>query len=113
MKSSTEELQRNDHDTLIRIETNLKNLSTDVKIMGDGLNLRVADHEIRMQKIEMLVNQTNPIETIKEFRTLQQQTRDYFITANTYRIIAGFVGGLAVLLLSQIPNWLKILGWIK
>lgn len=108
-----ETLQRADHDTLIRIEANLTNLATDVKIMGDGLNARVADHELRLQKIETLVNQINPVDTVKEFRTLQQQVHDYFTTANAYRVIAGVVGGLVMFILTQAPNILKLWGVIK
>jgi hypothetical protein len=104
-KIDLETLQRTDHDTLIRIEANLNNLATDVKIMGDGLNARVADHELRMQKLETVVNQLNPIETLKEFRNLQQQVHDFYTTANVYRIIAGFVGGLFMFVATQLPTW--------
>lgn len=108
-----DKLQREDHDALVRIEANLSNLSTDVKIMGDGLNARVADHELRIQKIETLINQTNPLETVKEFRVLQGKVHDYFTTANAYRVIAGIIGGFIFFIFSQLPTWLRITGVIR
>lgn len=108
-----ESLQRSDHDTLIRIEANLSNLATDVKIMGDGLNARVADHELRIQKIETLVNQTSPLETVGEFRKLQSEVHDFKVTANVYRVIAGFTGGFVMFLFTQVAPLLRYFGLIK
>lgn len=103
-----DELQRADHDTIVKIETKLDGLITDVKIMGDGVMGKLSDHEVRIKKLEDVVIQIDPITTVKEFRILQQQFHDSITTANTYRIIAGFIGGLVMFLLTQAPNWIRI-----
>jgi hypothetical protein len=110
--TDVDKIQREDHDLLVRIEANLTNLGTDVKIMGDGINLRVSDHEIRIQKLETVGVQTDPVETIRQFHILQQQVHDFMTTANVLRIAAGIIGGLVFYLLTQIPFLLHAWGII-
>ena len=108
-KIDLETLQRADHDALIRVESKLDNLATDVKIMGDGFGKTVADHEIRIKRIEDVIVQTNLLESYKEFRILQQKVHDFMTSANVYRVIAGFLGGGIVFLATQLPNWIRLL----
>lgn len=45
-----------DHDLLIRIETRMESLRTDIKELKDGTSSQIDDHEKRLQKIEKKVN---------------------------------------------------------
>lgn len=108
-KIDLETLQRADHDALIRVESKLDNLATDVKLMGDGVTKTMSDHELRLKKLEDIVTQTSPLDSIKEFRALQQKVHDFTTTANAYRIVAGFIGGVIVFILTQLPNWVTLI----
>lgn len=102
-----------DHDTLIRVETKMDGLVTDIKEMKDGVQKTLADHELRIKKVEDIVQVTTPIETLGEFRKLQLEVRDFKTTANAFRVIAGLVGGGIMYLLTQIPNVLRGWGLLK
>jgi hypothetical protein len=45
-----------DHDLLIRIETRMESLRTDIKELKDGTTCKIDDHEARIQKIEKKVS---------------------------------------------------------
>lgn len=55
VKASSNKLA-NDHDLLIRIETRMEGLRTDIKELKDGTSSQIDDHEKRLQKIEKKVN---------------------------------------------------------
>ena len=115
MTSSTdlESLQRADHDTIIRLEAKLDGLIADVKIMNDGMSKQIGDHEVRLRKIEDIVIQADPTGNIARLNKLEQEVRDFKTGANVYRVVAGAVGGMMVFVFSQLPTWLRLLGWVK
>ena len=45
-----------DHDLLIRIETRMESLRTDIRELKDGTTTQIDDHEKRLQKIEKKVS---------------------------------------------------------
>lgn len=110
MNSDAQKIQSLDHDTLIRVETKMDGIVSDIKEMKDGTSKTLADHELRIQSIEDIVQITSPLETVKDFRKLQLEVRDFKTTANAFRLIAGLVGGAIMYLLTQVPNLLKTWG---
>lgn len=47
--------QHNDHDLLIRVDENVKNLVTDIKSMKDDttVSTQLTDHELRIRRLEL------------------------------------------------------------
>lgn len=102
-----------DHDLLITLNVKVDNLATDIKAVGDGVGKQIADHEVRIRKIESDHEAVNPVQTFKDFKTLEQQVRDAKTTAGVYRIVAGFIGGAIFFILTQLPHVLRQWGLIK
>lgn len=53
-----------DHDLLIRLETKLENLRTDIKDLKDGTNDKIADHERRLGALESSKTKQNTLMSI-------------------------------------------------
>lgn len=130
-----EQLQRQDHDTLIEVKTMVGNLSTDVKIMGDGINARLIDHEARIRKIEETIISTQPEKNIIRINGIDERMRkieDLIISVNpdekikllhdvdgrvsgmektqlVQRSIGGAIGGILVFILTQAPGWVRFI----
>ena len=45
-------MQQLDHDLLVRLDQKVTDLKTDVKEIKDGTAAAIADHEIRLKKLE-------------------------------------------------------------
>lgn len=105
-----------DHDLLIKLNTQFEIFTTqykqDMLSLKDGYTRTLADHELRINKLEKITDEVSPIETVKEFRLLQQQVHDFVVSANAYRVVGGLLGGAVVFLLTQLPNIIKIIGAI-
>lgn len=110
---SQDVLQRSDHDTLIRVEAKMDNLSTDVKIMGDGVMKSIADHEKRIHDLENVVAQSDPVNNIKLLFQLRDQIREFTSTAAAWRVMAGLLGGFMMFFLTQLPVILRNFGILK
>lgn len=41
-----------DHDLLIRVDENVKNLIIEIKDMKDGTTVKLTDHELRLRRLE-------------------------------------------------------------
>lgn len=102
-----------DHDLLIRLETKMDSVVVDIKELKDGTTQTMAGHGLRIKKLEDITTAVKPVETVAEFRVLQNQVRDFFTTANTWRVITGLISGAIVFLLTQLPNILKAFGVIR
>lgn len=44
---------QSDHDLLIRVDENVKNLITEIKDMKDGTSAQLLDHETRIRRLEL------------------------------------------------------------
>lgn len=111
--SAQDSLQRSDHDALVRVEAKLDNLATDVKLMGDGMQQKLVDHESRIRKVEDVLTQADPINNTKLLFAVRDQIRDFKTSANAWRIAAGMMGGLVMFVLTQLPNILRLWGVLK
>jgi len=49
--------QQNDHDLIIRLDTKLDDLKTDIKELKDGTAMKIEDHEARLKIIENKITQ--------------------------------------------------------
>lgn len=45
--------QHSDHDLLIRVDENVKNVIVELKNMKDDTGVKVADHELRIRRLEL------------------------------------------------------------
>lgn len=108
-----EKLQRLDHDALIRVEENLKNIGADIKEMKDGTSLTLSDHEIRLKSIETIVQVVKPEQSLAEFRVLQQQWRDFGNNLRLLQLFWGALGAAIIFLITQVPNILRSWGVIN
>lgn len=57
-----------DHDLLIRLDTKVDQLTKDVKLMSDGISTKIASIDIRVNAIEKLIDETQPLEVIKQIK---------------------------------------------
>ncbi len=106
-----EKLQRFDHDTLIRLEVLVKNVSDDIKEMKDGTARQLANLELRLKVVESVHEATKPEQTLNEFRIVQRDFRDFVVQAQTARYFAGLLGGLLASVLTLFLNYvLKNIG---
>lgn len=96
--------QSNDHDLLIRLEVVVNTISKDIREMKDGTAKELAQHDLRLKRIEQLLDTTNFEQAMEDFKKTQQLVHDTVVTANAFRMIAGFIGGLVVFLLTQLPS---------
>lgn len=47
------EQQHSDHDLLIRVDENVKNLIIEIKDMREGISVKLTDHELRLRRLEL------------------------------------------------------------
>ena len=109
----TSKMAQLDHDAIIRVEEAVKNIAADVREMKDGNNKIMSEHESRIAKIEIVMEVVKPELTLKEFRELQTQWRDFHTTAKAWRVLGGIMGGIVTFALLQLPNILRDWGVIK
>ncbi len=43
----------NDHDLLITMHEQIKNVRLDIKELKDGTDIKLADHEVRLRRLEL------------------------------------------------------------
>lgn len=51
-RQTPQRLTNEEHDLLIRIDENLRNLTSEVKDIKDGVKASIADHETRLRRLE-------------------------------------------------------------
>lgn len=66
-------LQRQDHDTLIRVEVATNDIRSDIKELKDGVKSTITDHENRLIVLEKAVT----AEKLKDFDSLVLWHRDF------------------------------------
>ena len=110
-------LPTNDHDLLIKLNANFETFTNqyriDVRELKDGTTKTLADHELRISKIEDIINQVQPTQTYAEFKTLQLQFNNVIVGAKVARfftgIITGILGGISVLVTPLLVRWISSL----
>lgn len=87
--------QMDDHDILIELRTNFgsftKQYQIDMTELKNGTAGKLVDHENRINALEKVNDEIHPVQTVKEFRTLQATFRDQQIAnRTTLRMLAWF-----------------------
>ena len=87
--------QPSDHDVLITLNANFqtftKQYQLDMAEIKNGTSARLAEHEIRLHKLEAITNEVKPIETVAEFRALQKNWNDFVVSTKTARWFIGLI----------------------
>lgn len=107
--SEWERMQRADHDTLIRVETLMQTIATDIKEFKDGLRVTISDHDARIRLLEKLNEQFPPIPLVKELHDNTEWRKDFQTRYKTVVAMAGLTGGLIMFIITFIANFFGIL----
>lgn len=67
-------MNQNDHDLLIRVDTNLQNLTLEVKSLRDNTLSRIAS--VEAIKLDKIVFESHKEETDKAVKSLQERQED-------------------------------------
>lgn len=105
-----ENMQFDDHTTLIRLEAKVDSLILDVKEVKDGTTIKLADHETRIRTIEKTHEEINPIQVTKDFKDVQQQVHDFQTIWKFAITVAGTIGGIIGFILSVAVDSLHLFG---
>jgi hypothetical protein len=94
-----------DHDLLIRLDEKFENFHKqyilDMQRLTGSLEKEIQDHSLKLKAHEARLDAIDELIVI---------TRT---SANIYRIVGGFIGGLIVFLLTQLPTILRNWNLIK
>ena len=106
-----------DHDLLVTLNTKfeifIKSYAEDMKDLKDGISTKIADHELRINSIEKVVEQINPIQAYGRFQKLEQDWRDQQTKLGVWRWVTGIISAGIMFILTQIPNVFRSWGIIK
>jgi hypothetical protein len=91
-----------DHDLLITLNTKVDNLAADMKVLGDGISQRVADHEGRIRTIEDVHNRVNPEGSVRRLDKLEKKV-------DAYVLVASVAGGIISFVITQLPGWIELI----
>lgn len=89
-ESTKDKIARQDHDTLIRVESVVNNMATDLKTLADGSAIRLTTAEARLTALEKINDETKPRDI---FLTVTEHDRSLRDLKTTYKTIVWFVGG--------------------
>ncbi len=98
---SLDKLQRLDHDTLIRLESKVDSVLTDIKDLKEGTTTKLADHELRLRVLEKLAEQYQPELNLKKLNEVYQWKHDFQVTWKVILATASAVGGIVGFLLEM------------
>lgn len=94
-----ETIRRQDHDTLIRLDGKVDNLTTEVKKMSDGTATTLAGHESRLQVLEKISNEVDIPRRIKQIEENSSWIHDFKITWKTILLIVSAGSSLVTFIL--------------
>lgn len=101
---SLDKLQRQDHDSLIRLESKFDNFLTsytqDIKDLKDGTTKQLADHEIRLRSIEKMIETFKPEERVKQLDSLLQDRNDSKVRRRTIMAIVAVIASVVSTILT-------------
>src|SRR5581483_7111988 len=105
----TSKLQREDHDTLIRLETKFDQMLNDIKEVKDGTAARLSALEIRMADVEKIHNEINPIETAKKVEGLALWRSNIEANLRLSMAVSGFFGAIVGFVLAILTVVLNLI----
>ena len=101
---NTQKLQRSDHDLLIRLESKVDQLGLDIKDVKDGTSRRISDLEAKMNLMEKIRDQYDPVKLVPMILAHEQAIHDFKLTSRVFLIIAGGTGALVSWILSNLDK---------
>ena len=107
-----------DHDILIELRTNMKSFTDqyakDMSELKNGTANKLADHEVRIRALEIMVEKVDPLDKVKRLIALEDKVQDFFTrldaTRWTIAFMAGTVGATVLWVLTQLPGLLRAWG---
>lgn len=108
--SEWERMQRADHDTLIRVETLMGQIATDIKEFKDGLRSTINDHDTRI-RLQEKINEQFPLAVLsKELHENTEWIRDFKTRYKTIVMMSGLTGAMITFIVSVVT---KLFGLLK
>lgn len=107
---SLEKIRRSDHDTLIRLESKVDTLVTDVKELKDGTTAKLIQLETRISALEKIGEQYNPRDLVPKILANDQWIHDYKLTYKiiiSVAVIVSSIVGFLMAIVSQAVGLLK------
>lgn len=109
---------KSDHDLLIELNTKFEIFmvqnKNDMVQLRDGYREKIndntnsiKDHETRLNSIEALRDQIDPMKMSHDLKTLQGSVHDFTLSIKLWRVMGGMVGGAILWILTQLPNILN------
>jgi len=105
-----DQLQRRDHDLLIRLETLVNSIHVDVKELKDGTAQRLAGLELRTSAIEKIVDQYKPEPLVRQIEASTQWIHDFGVRWKFAVGLAGLIGGMVVSIIGIVLNYFGVFG---
>lgn len=107
-----DKLQRMDHDTLVRLESKVDQFVSqyivDMKELRDGTTHRLADHEVRLEKIERTMEELKPVELSQKVDALNLWRHDFHLIWRFVVLAAATVGGVVAWILNNLAAWIHL-----
>lgn len=107
---SLDKLQRIDHDTLIRLESKVDSLITDIRDLKDGTSQKLTDHETRIRIMEKMAEVSQPEANIKKLNEVYGWVHDFKVRWQFVVAVAGLVGGVVGFILTLIGSSFNLIG---
>ena len=85
----------NDHDLLIRLDAKVDQLSLDIKSLGEGVSIRIAKIEQRLDIVDKILSETDPTALVKLFNEDHEWIKGFKIT---WKIILGLIGLIGIII---------------
>ena len=108
-----DKLQRSDHDTLIEIKTKLQEVLAEIKSLSDGVSAKIADHEVRLRKVEDALITYEPSKNLNRLDLIEKKVIQMESNAFINRTIVGVVSAAVFFVLTQLPGVLRSWGIIR
>ena len=102
------EMQRKDHDTLIRVETLLTTVANDVKEMTNYFRTQMTDHDVRIKSIEKTLDQHSLTDLSTQTTSNSAWIRDFKTTYRVVVVMAGFTGAAVMWTISFVTKFFGI-----
>ncbi len=109
-----DKIARDDHDTLIRVETTVNNMAVDLKTLADGLATRVTAVETRVTSLEKINDEVKPPALSTIVTEHDRQIREFQTTVKNLRtLISWLVGGSLITFITTVLFFTKFFGLFK
>lgn len=107
---TNEELQRKDHDTLVRLETKMDQVIGDIKEMKDGTSKTLAALDERVKMLEAVKDKMQPDVVLRHVEDLVQWKREFNTVWRAMVTISATVSGIIGFTLATVLQVINLFG---